>query len=238
VNNSSVAISEGDDHVVLDRWDRRVATTIILFVSALIPAIHYSDVGLVLAFTGTVAATSLTYFLPGVLFIGVHGDEFLELVESRWGCKCPPHLPNDHFTTHDYITWYLFFMPVWCGVATMGKRCLAFKALQTPTQNYRLGKIMHKYCPTNQQRLQSDANSIDNELAPIVITELHKQPHVIPVKQTKQYNSISSSVEEDYPQDEKQTAWDFLIAIGFVIFGLVALSSGMLSIMWSIAGDD
>eukprot|EP00956_Cyclotella_meneghiniana_P002030 scaffold2251_cov73-Cyclotella_meneghiniana.AAC.12 len=35
---------EGDDHAVLDRWDRRIATTIVLFISALVPVLHFSTV--------------------------------------------------------------------------------------------------------------------------------------------------------------------------------------------------
>ena len=49
---------EGDDHAVLDRIDRRVVTTIVLYLSVLIPALHFEDVGIVLSWTGTVAATS------------------------------------------------------------------------------------------------------------------------------------------------------------------------------------
>ena len=75
--------SEGDDHAVLDRWDRRITITIVLYLSVLIPALTSNNVGLVLAWTGTIAATSLSYIGPGVLFLGVHGLEFLEYVESK-----------------------------------------------------------------------------------------------------------------------------------------------------------
>lgn len=194
---------EGDDHAVLDRWDRRVSTTIVLFLSVLIPALNFSDVGLVLAFTGTVAATSLTYLLPGLLFIGVHGEEFLDVTESRWGCT----YQTDDFTTFDCITWYLLLMPCWCRVARMGKRCLAFhiekKALQTPAQTFRLGKVKHKCSPLK---------------------------HMI------SYGSLPSCTEEEDPQEEKQRAADFILAVGFVAFGVIALLSGMLSIVWSVTG--
>jgi sodium-coupled neutral amino acid transporter 11 len=46
---------EGDDHTVLDRFDRRVITTIALYLGVLIPALRCDDVGIVLALTGTVA---------------------------------------------------------------------------------------------------------------------------------------------------------------------------------------
>ena len=218
---------EGDDHAVLDRWDRRVTTTIILFLSVLIPALHFSDVGLVLAFTGTVAATSLTYLLPGLLFIGVHGDEFLDLIESKWGCAC--------FTLEDSITWYMFLIPVWCEVAKIGKKCLAFhkekKALQTPVQTFRLGKIIHKTSGTKQQRKSSE--NVFDETSPMIKAGNNPVRGINPTEMSAQYGSIRSSAEDD-PQDERQTIADFVVAVGFIVFGMVALFSGILSIVWSL----
>lgn len=200
-------------------------------MSALITALNYNDVGLVLALTGTIAATSLAYLLPGLLFIGVHGQEFLDLVESRWGCTSLSELTNDHsFLTFDWITWFLFLMPIWCSVAKTGKRCLAFyvekKALQTPAQTFRLGKIKHRYSPTKQQQISSghvSSESFSTESSPMIRSA-----------DTKQYNSMPSCTEEDDPQDEKQAPTEFLIAIGFVVFGFIALSSGLVSIIQSL----
>ncbi|KAL3786576.1 hypothetical protein ACHAWO_000730 [Cyclotella atomus] len=215
---------EGDDHAVLDRWDRRVTTTIMLFLSVLIPALHFNDVGLVLALTGTVAATSLTYLLPGLIFIGVHGDEFLALAERSWGC-----LSMDHFTTYHCIAWYLLLMPIWLGVARTGKRCLAFhrekKALQTPAQTFRLGRIKHKLSLTRQPKSSEHGNF---ESSPMAVESNSGKD--------TQYGSLPSSVEEDDPQEEYQTTADFFVAIGFVAFGIVALASGLLSIYWSMTG--
>lgn len=213
-------VSEGDDHAVLDRWDRRATTTFVLFLSVLIPALHFRDVGLVLALTGTVAATSLTYLLPGLLFIGVHGEEFLALAERSWGC-----LSTDHFTMYDCITWYILLMPFWIGVARTGKRCLAFhrekKALQTPAQTFRLGRIKHKLSLTRQPN-SSDQVSLSSPMT------------AEPDSAKTHYGSVPSSVEEEDPQEEHQTAADFFVAIGFVTFGIVALASGLLSIFWSM----
>ena len=61
-------------------------------------------------------------------------------------------------------------------------------------------------------------------------------------EESQHYGSVSSNTphvfnelveaengEED-PQDEKQTAADFLVAISFVVFGVIAFSSGIISI--------
>eukprot|EP00804_Cyclotella_cryptica_P008486 CCRYP_003989-RA/>CCRYP_003989-RA protein AED:0.10 eAED:0.10 QI:1133/0.66/0.75/1/0.33/0.5/4/0/347 len=237
--------SEGDDHVVLDRWDRRVATTIILFLSILITALNYSDVGLVLAWTGTVAATSLAYVLPGILFIGVHGQEFLDLVESRWGCTSILHSSAYHFTMYDYIMWYMLLIPVWCWFASLGKASLTFynekKALQTPAQSYRLGKIKHKNLAAMQQQFLrgQQLSRDDSGTATTETASFGKSAGLLICEQTtKKYGSMPSNVEEEDPQDERQATSDFLVAIGFVIFGIVALSSGILSIMCATAGYD
>ena len=46
---------EGDDHSVLARTDRRILTTAVLYLSALIPAMRSKDLGSVLSLTGAVS---------------------------------------------------------------------------------------------------------------------------------------------------------------------------------------
>ena len=247
---------DGDDHAVLDRWDRRVATTISLYLSALIPALVYDDVGIVLAWTGTVSATALTYIGPGILFIGVHGQEFLDLVESKWGALDS----NDSPSFWDRILWYLLLMPLWCKVASVGKRGLAYhyarKEMMTPGPAYRLGNVKHKnrnmIIKQKQMRSKDDIlndgecdpkdkillNSIDGklsaELGLITATDNNTKSYgsiVSNVNSTKS-NEIQDEVvdaEED-PQDENQTVADFVVAIGFVVFGMVAFTAGVVSI--------
>jgi hypothetical protein len=47
-------------------------------------------------------------------------------------------------------------------------------------------------------------------------------------------NMISADCVEEDPQDEKQTSADFAVAIAFMIFGMIAFISGMVSIVRSI----
>lgn len=249
---------EGDDHAVLDRWDRRVATTIAIYLSVLIPALNYNDVGIVLAWTGTVAATALTYIGPGFLFIGVHGQEFLDLAERKWG---PIDGANPSFLNR--LMWYVLLMPLWCKVASMGKRGLGFylarKEMMTPANEFRLGKVRHKtreLLMQQKQRRSKDDFLSDEDCDPKNSASPSKVDEQISAKlglittvpeNNISYGSIVSNhhaknvelqrevVEddcvEDDPQDEKQTESDFLVAISFVIFGVIAFTAGVVSIL-------
>jgi len=140
---------EGDDASVLNRRDRRIALTLIIYFSSLIPAMFVVSVADVLALTGAIAGSSLSYIGPGMIYLAVYGDEFLKKVEEVWGKDegnaGPPERdvessrlltrqqPNE--TTKEStapeqnvfksIAWYLLLMPIWCEVAKMGKTKLA-----------------------------------------------------------------------------------------------------------------
>lgn len=240
---------EGDDHVVLDRWDRRWATTIALYLCALFPALYFDNVGIVLALTGTVAATTLTYIGPGILFIGVHGQEFLDLVES-WG---------DSPGFFDRLLWYLIFMPFWCQIAKFGKKGLLLdqrkKEFMTPANEYRLGSVRHTREMIRQHKQRRSRDNVlggDDVCQPeseILLNEAEKTSAELGLitataEKSISYGSVSNLskgsefqrevVETDHegedPQDEKQTAADFAVAIIFVFIGAVAFTAGIISI--------
>ena len=246
---------EGDDHAVLDRWDRRWATTIALLLSVLIPALNYDDVGIVLAWTGTVAATTLTYIGPGVLFIGVHGEEFLDLVESRWGTA----YHDDNFSTRDAVLWHLLLMPAWCTIALKGKSGLRYyfarKELMTPAHEYRLGKVKHKrdisreIVKQHKQRRSREnilIDACDDPESERLVSEAEAKAALeLGLITAESYgsveststNSVMNEIVEEYgeedPQDEKQTVSDFAVAIAFVLFGMIAFTAGIISIYTS-----
>lgn len=206
---------EGDDHSVLDRWDRRAATTIVLFSSTLMAALKFDDVGIVLAWTGTVAATTLSYIVPGMLYLGVNGQEFLDFVESKWGFASLKDASS--VSLHQRMTWYFLLMPIWCGIASYGMQGVADyqskKALLTPTGDYRLGKIRHKRLMYN---LSPAASASDSQLEFMLNNAVG-------------YEEEEEDAEDD-PQDEEKGFTDFLVAIGFILFGLIAFIAGVISI--------
>jgi len=162
---------EGDDASVLNRRDRRIAMTLIIYFSSLIPALFVESVGSVLALTGTIAGSSLSYIGPGMIYLAVYGDEFLKKVEEVWGKfdgrtdTAPAETdvessrllttrqPNETTTTESTATeqsffksvsWYLLLMPIWCEVAKMGKTKLKeFKEKEALKSPHinRLGKV-------------------------------------------------------------------------------------------------
>ena len=63
--------------------NRRIKWTLALFISTLIPALIVDDVGPVLSITGSVGGCCLAYISPGLVYLGVNGEYFLEYVGSK-----------------------------------------------------------------------------------------------------------------------------------------------------------
>lgn len=144
---------EGDDASVLARRDRRVAITLVVYFSCLIPALMVDNVGSVLAVTGTIGASSLAYIGPGLIYMAVYGEEFLKKVDEVWGSS----LEQKEDQTQDVessrllaatnatgatsksseqpesalqklfkdAAWIVLLMPIWCLIAEMGKNKLS-----------------------------------------------------------------------------------------------------------------
>lgn len=123
---------EGDDHSVLARWDRRIGLTTALYLSALIPALIFEDLGVVLSVTGSLGGSFLCYLGPGLTYLGVHGETFISLANS--------------LKESNTFLWYVLLMPIWCSIAQSGQNgIIAFgekEASKSPRLN-RLGKIKH-----------------------------------------------------------------------------------------------
>ncbi|VEU38644.1 unnamed protein product [Pseudo-nitzschia multistriata] len=144
---------EGDDTSVLNRRDRRITLTTVLYLIAVIPAALFEDLGDVLAVTGGVGGSCLSYIGPGIVYIGIHGDRFLELTESyfdrgflgisevqtgEWNDdeESSPlvnkatnrmALSSDdcfYCKLFKLLSWYLTGMPLWISLASIGKGCL------------------------------------------------------------------------------------------------------------------
>eukprot|EP00550_Attheya_septentrionalis_P001444 CAMPEP_0198290222 /NCGR_PEP_ID=MMETSP1449-20131203/8170_1 /TAXON_ID=420275 /ORGANISM="Attheya septentrionalis, Strain CCMP2084" /LENGTH=660 /DNA_ID=CAMNT_0043988699 /DNA_START=42 /DNA_END=2021 /DNA_ORIENTATION=- len=289
---------EGEDHSILDRKDRRIALTTGLYILALVPALLLQDVGSVLAFTGAIAGSCLSYIGPGVAYLAVHGNEFLELVETSWGFKLAPSVDRGQakfaplrgdievantgveiesavsdtpetgylMMVLKTVAWYILWMPFWCSVATFGKKTLmAFsqaESIKSPHPNP-LGNVLHNRLSTDMGSKAGASGSLDgikhstsegNLAAAAVIHKVASgnDAKTLPKKnitvsgygavegaggnrgiaaaiaaknkQAAKPSSWQVDVEED-PQHDPPTTYDFLIAIGFILFGVVALSA-------------
>ncbi|KAL7505449.1 hypothetical protein ACHAWX_000613 [Stephanocyclus meneghinianus] len=262
---------EGDDAAVLSRRDRRVAMTLVIYLSSLIPALMVDNVGSVLSITGTIAGSSLSYIGPGLVYLAVYGEEFLQKVDEVWGDSVDvqsdeqetdtetAHLMANHQEAKSetreppssmqmllkQITWYLLLMPVWCTIAVLGKRKLKLfrerEALKSPHIN-RLGKIkplngssiprassytkVQTLLPTIQQGQQLSYGAVPLGNQAIGAAILAK-------KKSDSLRSSANSLENDGEVDvDIPPTWsDFCIAIFFVVFGVVALFAGLVSIL-------
>jgi hypothetical protein len=76
---------EGEDASILARRDRRIGLTVALYVIAVVPAILFEDLGAVLAATGAVGGSCLSYIGPGAIYMGIHGDQLIQLIhQGTW----------------------------------------------------------------------------------------------------------------------------------------------------------
>jgi len=141
---------EGDDTSVLNRRDRRITLTIGLYLMAVIPAAIFQNVGIVLAASGAVGASSIAYIGPGTMYLGVHGARFLELSRAFFGHTLvhgevstgseetaplynadvsgdlPEGEEDDNWLVRQLKTalWFLWLMPIWTAIASYGKTTL------------------------------------------------------------------------------------------------------------------
>ena len=123
---------------------RRANWTLILYASTLVPALIVNDLGPVLSITGSLGGSCLSYIAPGLVYLGVNGDAFLEYMAAKLAHKTTPaaaagdnDLPvegdanaNMQLQTTAPSTliqdaskpwwWYPTAMPMWVRIATTG----------------------------------------------------------------------------------------------------------------------
>lgn len=68
-------------------FNRRQTWTIIIYLASLLPALVVNDIGPVLSLTGAIGGSCISYIGPGLVYLGVNGEEFLSKVGGwldRW----------------------------------------------------------------------------------------------------------------------------------------------------------
>lgn len=162
---SGRAAHEGDDTSVLARRDRRVGLTVALYLLALVPAAWTNDLGPVLALTGAIGGSSLSYIGPGAVYLGVHGERFLELVKEHYfqtierpvestqavalGETTPLQQKDDkQFKSALHkVLYFASAMPLWCWIAQYGSDKVQIyahdMALKSP-HPIRIGDVEYK----------------------------------------------------------------------------------------------
>jgi hypothetical protein len=152
MDNTGVDSSNG--HVIPEQkiffgcLGRREKWTLYIYLMALVPALLFDDIGPVLSLTGSLGASALAYIAPGLVYLGVNGEEFLHWVGQRLqhrdvlklsrGGGGEVELPVVGDSTAEMQTlaeetlatgdigkpwwWYPTLMPIWVTIATSGAR--------------------------------------------------------------------------------------------------------------------
>ncbi len=151
--------------------------------------------------------------VPGMLYLGVNGSDYMDFVKDRWGYASS--FDESDVSLYQRLLWYSSLMPVWCGIASMGRKGVedheAKKVLMSPTE-FRLGKIIHKrkmYDALPTTSASSNESQLDLVLNDAI--------------------GLEDGAEED-PLDEEKSAADFIVAISFILFGVLAFVAGVFSI--------
>lgn len=279
---------EGDDSTVLMRRDRRVTLTWVLYISSLIPAILMDSTGKVLSVTGAIGGSCIAYIGPGLAFLAVHSNEFIQLVHKRWGSSSRKlwgypmeveaemeaasgvdnarHLEvSDGATEHqahnliakgsnvDVVIWYIIGMPIWSAIAKIGQSKLAEyfekEKLASPSvvkpkrvtivDSTRYWQRLRGYVRASAALTAAlrDVTSNGEGAALIRPSTLGAQ---YGSNVTEGYSNVggTNSVEltpeevEIELKNEKPTWGDFLIAMAYVILGVVALVFGLVSVLF------
>lgn len=125
---------------------RRQKIVLLLYICALIPALVVNDLGPVLSITGSLGGSCVAYIGPGLIYLGVHGECFIEYTDVLLGKM--PHtnrtielpvagdanatMQDKHVTQAPYtaefkpLWWWLCLFPVWRAIASsgaVGMRC-------------------------------------------------------------------------------------------------------------------
>jgi len=78
--STSRSIIEGGGLLCMNR---RQTWTLLVYLSTLLPALIFSDIGPVLSITGAIGGGCISYIGPGLVYLGVNGEDFLNSVLGR-----------------------------------------------------------------------------------------------------------------------------------------------------------
>lgn len=146
--------------------------------------------------------------------------------------------------------WYLLFMPIWVSIATLGKNNLSKfrenEALRSPQAN-RLGKLE----PNTKIKMQiprgTSLTRLNDNSSPL--PQSQAGPKMLPygavlggnkaigaaILKRQSDNSLANRNDEEEVEKEDinipPTWYDFFLAIFLIVFGIVALCAGLVSII-------
>jgi len=121
--------------------NRRHVWTIVIYLAALFPALLVDDLGPVLSITGSIGGCSLAYVGPGLAYLGVNGEAFLQYLAEKLGGRSTTTVPPESLPVEGQANatmqvaatssiddlakpwwWYLTLMPLWASIGSRGSR--------------------------------------------------------------------------------------------------------------------
>jgi len=78
--STSRSIIEGGGLLCMNR---RQTWTLLVYLSTLLPALIFNDIGPVLSLTGAIGGGCIAYIGPGLVYLGVNGEDFLNSILAR-----------------------------------------------------------------------------------------------------------------------------------------------------------
>ena len=69
---------------------RRQYIVVGMYIATIIPALVFNDLGPVLSITGAIGGSSLAYIGPGLIYLGAHGEYFLQYTNEMMGIRSMP----------------------------------------------------------------------------------------------------------------------------------------------------
>ena len=137
---------------------RRHVVTIGIYILTLIPALIVNDLGPVLSITGSLGGSCLCYIAPGMVYLGVNGDAFLEYLRGFCRSKHGNGLGDielpvagEASVTMEKVEvvdlsqeskpwwWYPLWMPIWVSIASMGGSSIRKKLIAVESERFIAG---------------------------------------------------------------------------------------------------
>mmetsp|Transcript_24078 Transcript_24078/g.35645 ORF Transcript_24078/g.35645 Transcript_24078/m.35645 type:complete len:598 (-) Transcript_24078:655-2448(-) len=252
---------EGEDAAILNRRDRRIGLTVALYILALVPALFFENVGNVLSVTGAISGSCLSYIGPGFVYLGIHGGEFLEIVDNIWNThsnatnrETPEMKALNAVNVEDLsqapsekcsltrrflkgVIWYLIGMPIWHYIARVGASGYKSYQREKATKSPYISKLGNAKANNPPRRQLGSFGSLYPSDSNLSSYQQGNGPHItlIPPNSNRhppQNISLVQSPMVEADLNATTEVFDYVVAIGFILFGIVALVAGIVSIFY------
>jgi len=196
--------------------NRRERLTVFLYILTMIPALIFDDLGPVLSVTGAVGGSCLSYIGPGLVFIGVNGDAFLEWAGRLLGYKKEP--PSIELSAVGSASQ---------NMTDQGDSGKGHQVLQLPVAGEQVHIII----------LQSGCKPLWWYILGFPIWTWVASNGSMGMKKRLACRPLRLELEAVglCQSDAKEkilsppSSWDFLSAVFFIVFGIIGLSAGLAS---------